>query len=528
MKKEKILKILSINLILVFILSMINLNQASYANITETQNKGNIKVSNIEEGVDVYLYQIATIDYDYASGQPKEGYNWENSIQNWVDHNYPNYSNSKNFYNEIGSDAEATKIFYDELTVAIKEGNISNSVYASKKAAGTAVYPVLQENLNGIADFSEVDMGTYLVIIENGYMVYTPTVINLVPCFDEDTNQWILNDQRVVMKATNPTITKTVTNEEKIVDNYSTTDEITYTIKADVPTYLENSLSKNYYISDKIDNSLTINEKSLTIYGLKSGNEPESISGYTISFNTTRPNSSDEVTFLINFDYSKISSYETIKIVYTAKLNQNSSLVLGREGNNNYAYLDYSNNPYAAVSLQTQATDKVSVYTYNIEVKSVDIENTGTLLSGSEFALYDSEGNNLYFVQDEDGVYYLADPEDEGATTNLAVDEDGNLYVYGLDEGNYKIEQTKAPEGYNVSSKTYEIELVDKEPDGELDDDYILIFPNTKGFILPVTGGRGIVALVSAGIILIGIGMALLISIAKKRKILYEKTFKVK
>jgi hypothetical protein len=516
-------KILSIGLILVFILSIINLNQISYAKITQTQDKGNINVSNIEEGVNVYLYKIATMEYDYVSNQPKEGYNWESTIKNWIDTNYPSYSNTENFYKEVESNSEEAKRFYDELTSAIKDGEIDVSVYKEAKSKGTPKYPVTTENLKGNAKFSEVDMGTYLVIIENGYMVYTPSVVNVIPTFNAETKDWILEDKNVVIKATNPSITKTITDEEKKVDNFSTIDEITYTIKADIPKYLENSLSKKYYISDILDKSLTINEETLTIYGLKTGNEPESISGYTISFNTERPDSLDFVTFLIDFDYSKISSYETIKIVYKAKLSQNSDLVLGTEGNNNYAYLSYSNNPYSRTSIQTQSTEKITVYTYGLEIKSVDKDDTNTPLPGSEYSISDEEGNDLYFIKEADGEYYLAKQEDEGATTKLAVDENGNLNIKGLDEGNYVIRQTKAPDGYNISSKSYEIELIDSDLDGELDDDYNLLFYNTKGFILPTTGGRGIVALVCSGIILIGIGILLLVSINKKKKILKNK-----
>lgn len=499
---------------------MINLNQVNCTNITETQNKGKINISNIEGGVDVSLYQIATIEYDYIYNQPKEGYIWESSVQEWINENFPNYSNSENFYNEVQTNSEEAKTFYDKLTSAIKENKISVSKYNQKKATGEAIYPVVKENLTGTVEFQDVDMGTYLVIIENGYMVYTPSVVNLIPSFDKNTNQWVLEDQNVVIKATTPSITKTVTDEKKQVDNYSTIDNITYTIKADVPTYLENSIAKRYYISDKLDNSLTINEDSLTIVGLKSSNEPESITGYNITFDTTRPESSDKVSFLIDFDYSKIRDYETIKIVYTAKLNSNS--VIGTEGNNNCAYLDYSNNPYDDTSLQTQDTNKVTVYTYSVEIKSVDKDSIKTPLTGSEFTLTDLGGNEIYFIKQEDGKYYLANSEEDGATKTLAVDEQGNLYLYGLDEGIYKVNQTKAPEGYNVSSKSYEIELVDSEPDGILDDDYTLIFPNTKGFVLPVTGGRGVIFLVSFGIILVGIGVVLLISIVRKRKFVHE------
>ena len=515
MNREKVLKILSISLILVFVLSMI-LSQKSYANITQLNNTSNIIVNNIEAGVTVSLYQIATVEYDYKANQPKEGYKWNAPVQEWIAEEYPNYINSENFYEQVENNSQEAQKFYDELIAAIKSEAMQILSYRDLQATGKAQYPVTENNLTGNVNFADVEMGTYLVLIEGGYMVYTPSVVNLIPRFDENTKQWILEEQEVTVKATNIGITKTVTDEEKVVDNYSTIDEITYTIEADIPTYLQNSLSKNYYIADVLDPSLTIDIKSLIVYGLKDNQEEKLSIGYTAKYNTQIANSSEIATFILNFDYDKINKYDGIKVVYNAKLNKNADLVVGSEGNKNYACVSYSNDPYNETSLKTQKTDKVTVYTYGIEIKSVDKDNTP--LPGSEFTLYDEEGNELYFVKGEDGVYYLSDPEEKGATTNLVVDEEGNLYLYGLDEGDYTIKQTKAPEGYNLSTKTYEITLVDKEPDGVLDEDYSLIFSNTKGFTLPVTGGKGTAMIAGIGIMLVITGIALLVYRNKKRK----------
>lgn len=526
MNRKKILKIISILIVLL----IINTNQiVSFASITSSQNKGKIKVSNIEEGVNVYLYQIATMEYDYANNQPREGYSWTSPIKNWIESEHPDYSDTKKFYDEIQSNTEESRAFYDKLTSSIKNGTIVLSEYRSMEATRNDLNT--SSNLKGEAEFKNVDMGTYLVIIENGYMVYTPSVVNLIPTYemkeDNQTGEWVLNDADVVVKATMPTITKTITDtvtkEEKTVDNYSTIDEITYSIKADIPTYLENSLSKKYYISDKLDSSLTMNEDTVTIVGLKTGCEPESISGYAINFDTTRPNSTDNVTFSINFDYEQIKSYESIQIVYTAKLNQNSDLILGSDGNKNYAYLDYSNNPYDSTILQTQSSE-TTVYTYDIEIKSVDTDGT-TPLFQSEFSLYDSDNKILYFVKGNDGEYYLANSEENNATTTLTVNSEGKVHLYGLDEGTYTVKQTKAPDGYNISNKTFDVVLKDNEPDGILDDDYELIFPNTKGFTLPITGGSGIIALISMGVVIIGIGTIIFISTFRKRKIKNNNKF---
>ena len=101
MNRINTFKIISISLILVLILSIINLSQTSFATISENQKKASINVSNLEYGVDISLYQIALINYNYNSNQPIEGLYWEPFVIGWIDNNYPEYANPKNFYKEI-------------------------------------------------------------------------------------------------------------------------------------------------------------------------------------------------------------------------------------------------------------------------------------------------------------------------------------------------------------------------------------------------------------------------------------------
>ena len=294
-------------------------------------------------------------------------------------------------------------------------------------------------------------MGTYLITIENGYMVYESSVINVIPTYKD--GDWTIEDQNIIAKGSIPTITKTVTDDTKIKDNYSTADEINYKIKADIPKYLENSLSNKIYISDKMDNSLNLKEDTLTVCGITDGNEAESIMGYNIKFDTKRPNSEENVTFLMDFDYDIIKKYKSIEITYKAKLSKDSNLNLEKNENNNLAYIDYSNNQYNEFGLQTQKSNQITVYTYGIELKVVDKEDADILLPGSIFEIHDGDGTFLEFIKGEDGIYYLAESREEGAITKLEVDSNGKLYIKGLDEGNYKITQVKAKERLLYSIK---------------------------------------------------------------------------
>ena len=167
-------KLISINFIIIFILSMINLNQISFASNQNIQNQGVINVTNIENGATVTLYQIATMEFDDDANQPREGYNWTPNVYSWLKDNLPEYSNVKELYKNVENNSEKANEFYDKITSAIKQGKLSLPIYMQEKAEGEAKYPITEENLTGNVEFLNVEMGTYIAIIENGYMIYNP------------------------------------------------------------------------------------------------------------------------------------------------------------------------------------------------------------------------------------------------------------------------------------------------------------------------------------------------------------------
>ena len=91
-----------------------------------------------------------------------------------------------------------------------------------------------------------------------------------------------------------------------------------------------------------------------------------------------------------------------------------------------------------------------------------------------------------------------------------------------MNVGTYQLKETKSSDGYNIATEIKTITIKDDNLDGALDDEegttgiYKLTFPNAKGFQLPVTGGAGTVAFVAGGIIFVGLGILLLVAVAKK------------
>ena len=121
-----------------------------------------------EAGVKVSAYQLTTVNYDYTADQPQAvPYTWNSSVKTWVDANYSAYSDPENFYKNVTSNSDEAKAFYSALSGAIKAGIVTLTA-KTENATGTASYPVTDDKLTGTVTFTGCEMGTYLILIENG------------------------------------------------------------------------------------------------------------------------------------------------------------------------------------------------------------------------------------------------------------------------------------------------------------------------------------------------------------------------
>ena len=178
----------------------------------------------------------------------------------------------------------------------------------------------------------------------------------------------------------------------------------------------------------------------------------------------------------------------------------------------NSVVLEYSIFPYQSGNLQVEKTDKVSVETYGIRIHKVALsENTKISLANASFKLYSNpECTDVIadIVLDENGNFI----ENDVATT----DENGIALFQRLAEGTYYIKETKAPSGYTLDStpKTITISSDNIETDGFEK----IEIENSKGILLPTTGGRGAMIITIVGMLLIIISIVLLILFANKTK----------
>ena len=295
--------------------------------------------------------------------------------------------------------------------------------------------------------------------------------------------------------------------------DYDIGDEVPFQLKGTVASNYDSYKTYKFVFHDKESKGLTFNKETVKVYV----DGTEITQGYTIKENPT-DNDTFDVEFTNLKDIKSVHAGSVITVEYKSTLNENA--VLGSAGNKNTMHLEYSNNPNDDQGGETGNTpdDTVIVFTYKTVINKVDA--SGNALKGAEFTLKKRLA---------DGSYETI----EVVTTN-----NGTTFTFtGLDDGEYVLEETKTPEGYNtISPITFKITA---EHDIESDDPQLTKLNgdkvsgeinftsdlkegsltsnivNQKGSELPETGGTGTTAMYLVGGVLVA--GAILLLITKRR-----------
>lgn len=236
-----------------------------------------------------------------------------------------------------------------------------------------------------------------------------------------------------------------------------------------------------------------------------------------------------------------------VVVEYTAKINKYAEI--GLPGNENSAFLNFSNNPSMGADGTVDHTplDKVVVFTYELDGNKVDGANKDTKLSGATFKLYkatEDPQKNAYAVQNaETGVWTWVEAavNSKDTGTTLTSTGEGKFVIKGIDDGTYYLREIDPPAGYNLPDHDFEIVLTativptqawNAKPSTALTDLTVKIdnehgvgdpetgigsvtIANNKGSTLPETGGMGTTLFTVIGIALMaGAGVLL---VTKKR-----------
>ncbi|MBR3756081.1 MAG: isopeptide-forming domain-containing fimbrial protein [Firmicutes bacterium] len=227
-----------------------------------------------------------------------------------------------------------------------------------------------------------------------------------------------------------------------------------------------------------------------------------------------------------------ITSSTTVVLEYTAVLNNNA--VIAGAGNPNVVDLEFSNDPNNSGNGSeppvppttpptpdqdepSGKTPKQSVVTYTTAITINKVDQNQQALSGAEFTLTGS-GTSIDFIIRKGQITEMKDGFEYRQVGK--VNENGQFTFTGLGAGEYTLEETIVPDGYNRAANiTFEITF-DRETktfdvvddDGKVNDaDSTLSVQvvNEKGIVLPETGGMGTTIFYIVGtILLVGAAVA--------------------
>lgn len=318
---------------------------------------------------------------------------------------------------------------------------------ADAKAFAKAVAPYLTTaagSANTVTDgkyvISGLAAGYYLVKDQDGSLTgdadaYTEYIIKVV----SDTTATPKSSVPTVEKKVKDTNDSTgVTSDWQDSADYDIGDSIPFQLKATLANNVSSYTTYKVVFHDTLSNGLTYNNDAKVYIG---GTETN---GFTV---TATVNADGTTTLTVSCDDVKAlgaGNSSVITVEYTVKLNENA--VLGSAGNPNEVYLEYSNNPNKSENGNNETgetpKDVVIVFTYKTIINKVDSENKP--LTGAAFKLEK-------LIKGKDGA--------AGTWTTVkefTVDETTTSFTFsGLDDGQYKLTETKTPAGYNTIDPIY-------------------------------------------------------------------------
>ena len=319
---------------------------------------------------------------------------------------------------------------------------------ADAKAFAKAVAPYLTTaagSANTVTDgkyvISGLAAGYYLVKDQDGSLTgdndsYTEYIIQVVGNVTATPKSDVPEVQKKV-KDINDSTDTTKTDWQDSAD-YDIGDSIPFQLKATLADNVSSYTTYKVVFHDTLSKGLTYNNDA------KAYIDGTETNGFTV---TATVNADGTTTLTVSCDDVKAlgaGNSSVITVEYTAKLNENA--VLGSAGNPNEVYLEYSNNPNKSEEGNNETgetpKDVVIVFTYKTIINKVDSENAP--LTGAAFKLEK-------LIKGKDGA------ADTWTTVKeFTVDETTTSFTFsGLDDGQYKLTETKTPAGYNTIDPIY-------------------------------------------------------------------------
>lgn len=311
--------------------------------------------------------------------------------------------------------------------------------------------------------------------------------------------------------------TETETTDWQDAADWDIGDEVPFKIEGTLPSNYDKYKTYTLKFHDKEQEGLTFKRDTVKVFI----DDVEIKTGFDVV-----ENPGDGDTFDVVFENLKTTSAKNrskVRVEYKSVLNENANL--GKPGNKNTMYMEFSNNPNNEQGGETGKTpeDTVIVFTYKVSVNKVN-EN-GNKLEGANFTL-------------EKKVKTSTNPDKyEWKPIDKVSGTAGDVFEFkGIDDGEYRLTETKAPDNYDMLSDPIYFTVTAGHVDGA--DPSLNTFSgditsgnvgemkftankengilsttiqNKPGSSLPETGGMGTTVLYAAGTLMILAAAAFLV-----------------
>ena len=325
-----------------------------------------------------------------------------------------------------------------------------------------------------------------------------------------------------------------------------------------------------YIFHDTISAGLTLDMNSFDVYVAQEKNQDpvvlkwEEIDAANYRLAQTEDGFTLAIDNLKKFPYVNQEGRKYILVFYDAELNGNAKI--GLPGNENTAYLEFSNDPNGDGTGRTE-DDKVIVFTYQLDGTKVDGE-TQAALQNAQFVLLNGAKSEaavvvagkvtewIKFGTQADSTKLEIPTTYEGWTALaqqhngliLTSDENGLFNIAGLDDGTYFLREIQAPNGYNLLEEDVQLDIAATTVNGQnwagapataleglnmtitvgeaeptqvggdpADGTVGVTVKNNQGATLPETGGMGTTLFyIIGGLLVVGAGVLLVVRIRMK------------
>ena len=460
-RREKMKKLVNILLVLAMVLGMIP--TMVNAEKSYNTNDGKITINPAKENQVYKIYEVLKLESFDSDKGAKGAYAYK-ATEAWK--TFINSAGIKGVYVNVDAQGYVTWVPAKDNEAGAAEFAAKALAYAKDEANSIAATATKESGNNTTVEFTGLNLGYYLVDSSLGALCGLTTTAKEVTIHEKNT----AGDMKKEVKTDSGSYGESNTA--------SIGDTIEYKIEVTIGKGAE-----TYTLTDLLDESLTLDVNSISVTA------PNVTDFATI--NTTATN---DYTFKVVIEGSKLAEGTEVTITYSAVLNEKAKKV-----NNNKATLVYGNN--------NKIEKETKTYTYEFDLIKTDSSNV--LLDGAEFRLYDAAtgGNEIKVIFDEANHIYRVATEAEKDAAVAITATNGKATIFGLGNGTYYLAETKQPEGYNKLASRVEVKVenADNKATTETADNVIKYVRggvrviNYNGTVLPTTGGLGTTLFIAIG-----------------------------